>query len=145
MTMDQPLSKSQKDKLCQIVAMGCDRDTACQYHGLSADQLHALMHDDEQFARELLRSEAQAEVLHMGNIKKASQDEKNWRSSVWWLERRDQDRDHADEPENLTPEVSAALERFVEIVVAEITDDDQRESLRQRLLQLVDQTVETQP
>ena len=53
------------------------------FHGLG--QTRAA---EDSFARALNHAEARAELRHMANIHKASQDDKNWRTSVWWLEQR---------------------------------------------------------
>jgi hypothetical protein len=98
------------------------------------------MQADADFARDLLHAEAEAELRHMGLLHRASQDEKNWRTSVWWLEQRAENQgDGVADPGALAPEVCAALEDLAEIVVAEIADREARESLRRRLLQVVEQ------
>src|SRR5687767_4056742 len=82
------LDAAEQAKLMQVLQLGCPRSTAAKYVGLSGEQLEALLRADEQLTREVLRAEAEAEVRHMGNVHKASKDEKNWRTSVWWLEQR---------------------------------------------------------
>lgn len=136
--MDDSLTEQQKNQLCSIALLGCDRSTLCKYVGVSLKRLQREMQSDALFARDLLHAEADAEVRHMGNVHRASQDEKNWRTSVWWLERRAEvDSGEARDPAALAPEMCAALEHLAEIVVAEIVDLAARESLRRRLLQVV--------
>jgi len=138
--MDESLTELQKNKLCSLALLGCDRGTLCKYVGVSTDRLQREMQADADFARDLLHAEAEAEVRHMGNVHRASQDEKNWRTSVWWLERRaENERDGVDDSPALAPEVCAALEQLAEIVVAEVADRASRESLRRRLMQVVEQ------
>ena len=47
---------------------------------------------DADFAAEVRRAEAPVELSHMRNVQNAAQDGKNWRASVWWLERRSPER-----------------------------------------------------
>ena len=50
------------------------------------------MRQDRAFAAQLRRTEAGAELAHMGTVKEAAKEAKNWRASVWWLERHAPDR-----------------------------------------------------
>jgi hypothetical protein len=135
--MDEPLTEFQKAQICTILLLGNVRATACKYLGISADRLEAEAARDAAFARDLLRAEAEAEMRHMANVHTAAKDEKNWRTSVWWLERNALDGDDG-RRRGLPAEVCATLAKFADIIVAEITDLDSRESLRRRLLQLAE-------
>jgi hypothetical protein len=128
-------------KVLQIIQLGCPRGTAANYVGLTAEQFEEFINRDEKLAREVLRAEAEAAVLHMGNVHKASQDGKNWRPSVWWLENRGVPSAEAAEDAADYPEVVlSALDRFAELIVAEIPDVMRRQSL---LLKLRHITVES--
>ncbi len=50
------------------------------------------MLDDSDFAAQLKRAEATPEMAHMRNLHNAAKEEKNWRVSVWWLERQNKAR-----------------------------------------------------
>jgi hypothetical protein len=137
------LSASDRAKVLQVVQLGCPRATAANYVGLSGEQFEQIVLGDEAFARELLRAEAEAAVRHMGNVHKASKDEKNWRTSVWWLEQHglapiDAEEGAADYPEA----VLTALDRFAELIVAEIPDVMRRQTLLTKLLHIALQSVE---
>jgi hypothetical protein len=136
--MDESLTEPQKNKLCWMALLGCDRATLSKYVGVSPERLQRELLADADFARDLLHAEAEAELRHMGNVHRASQDEKHWRTSVWWLERRAKSDLAAPDDAALPPEVCAALEQLAEIVVAEITDPAARQSLRRRLMQVVE-------
>lgn len=140
--MDETLAEWQKNKLCGLALLGCDRRTLAKYVGVSPDRLQLELQADAAFARDLLHAEADAAARHMGNVHRASQDEKNWRTSVWWLEQRAAfDRTSGASAPALPPEMSAALERLAHIVVTEISDPATRESLRRRLLAVVEQAT----
>lgn len=69
------------------VRLGCDRATAARCAGWTMAQLDRRLAADEDFRREIERSEAVLELSHLRNVQAAAKDEKNWRASVWWLER----------------------------------------------------------
>ena len=138
------LDRNDREKLLSVVRLGCPRATAAKSVGLTGEQLEALVQVDEELMRDLLRAEAQIEMRHMGNVHKASSDEKNWRTSVWWLEHlRKGGAGEAGEFETGVPEaVLTALERFAELIVAEIPDVTRRQSLLTKLLHIALESVE---
>ena len=83
-----PLTDEQMREAALIISVGCDRDTAAKYVGCTVEQLsdHAIR--EPRFAEDLRRAEAGCEVAHMRNIQQASKEDRHWRASVWWLERR---------------------------------------------------------
>jgi hypothetical protein len=132
-----------REKLLQIVRLGCPQVTAAKYVGLTGEQLENVLQGDDELSRDVLRAEAEAEVRHMGNVHKASHDEKNWRTSVWWLEHRGLGAPEAVEASDEYPEaVLAALEKFAELIVAEIPDVMRRQSLLTKLLHIALESVE---
>jgi hypothetical protein len=136
--MDPPISQFKLGRLCQIIQIGCDRATACKDVGISLDELNALLERDPEVRREVLAAESNAEVQHMGAVLKASRDEKNWRSSVWWIERRDaQHETCADADQEVAPAVvTATIARLAELIVAEFRNLDHRRDILARLLQI---------
>lgn len=82
------LTDEQKREATLIASVGCDRETAAKYVGCSLQQLNATAYGDPAFAEQMRRAEAGCELAHMRNIQQASRDERHWRASVWWLERR---------------------------------------------------------
>ncbi|MEM8864187.1 MAG: hypothetical protein AAGF31_01420 [Planctomycetota bacterium] len=128
------LTAEQKREVCTIAAVGCDRQIAARYLGCTAAELEAAVQADGQFARDLAQAEAGAELVHMKNLKEAAQEEKNWRASVWWLERRSPDRYGRRDARAFTP---IQVQRFVEslstIIAEEVRQADDRERLLSRL------------
>jgi hypothetical protein len=137
------LDKFESEKLLQVIKLGCPSATAGKYVGLSREQLDALLVRDEELMRDVLRAEAEAEVRHMGNVHKAASDEKNWRTSVWWLER------HGMVVPELDPDqpgyneaVMLALEKFADLIIAEIPDVTRRQSLLNALLHVAAESTQ---
>lgn len=82
------LTELQKAQICTVLSIGCDRQTAVDYTGCSLKQLRNAMRNDTAFATELRRAEASAELTHMRNVQELAKVKKDWKASVWWLERR---------------------------------------------------------
>jgi hypothetical protein len=95
------LTDEQKNQIRGVVSVGCDWHTAANFTGCSLAAIRRAMRLDPQFATSLRRAEAGAELTHMRTIQKAAEDPKNWRTSVWWLER------HA--PERFGPRSAGAV------------------------------------
>jgi hypothetical protein len=132
-----------RTKLCELVKVGCERETAAKCLGLTLEQLEAEIARDETLAKDLLRAEGAAVLAHMGNVRKAASDEKNWRTSVWWLE---QYARHGQVPGSSTAEfqaaVVAALDRFAALIVDEIVDVERRQRLMTQLVNITTQCAE---
>lgn len=82
------LNSEQQGRVCGVLSMGCDWTTAANLVGCSLAAIRRSIESDAEFANDVRRAEAQAELGHMRTIHEAAKDAKNWRASVWWLERR---------------------------------------------------------
>jgi hypothetical protein len=134
------LEPMEQATLCNLVRMGCSREAGAKYVGLTLEQLEAEIARDEALAKELLRAEGAAVLMHMGNVRKAANDEKNWRTSVWWLEQQARlGKSAGTTGPDLHEAVREALERFAALIVEEITDVERRERV---LTQLINITLE---
>ncbi len=129
----------QKRECCLMISMGCDRETACNYLGMTAEELRYELRLDEAFCRQMLRAEATPEFNHMRNLYKAAKDEKHWRASVWWLERRAPERYARRAPDSLTAsQIRQVIEELAETIVGEIDDPQDRQRLLARLVQIAE-------
>lgn len=133
--MDQPLTPAEMDQICLVLRVGCSRTAACEYTGVVPVRLAAAMDSDAQFDARVVRAEVHPEVRHMGVVSKAAEDEKNWRSSVWWLEQRRRERQAAGGG-SVEDAVRAALVRFAELVARQIPSLQRRHAIVVELLQL---------
>jgi hypothetical protein len=75
-------------------------------------------------------------------VRKAASEEKHWRSSVWWLEQQARI-DKLSGPERLTftEAILETLERFAEMIVAEVSDVKRRSALLTKLTNIAAQGV----
>jgi hypothetical protein len=89
------------------------------------------MLQDAEFAAAVCRSEAGAELNHMRNIQQAAKDEKNWRASVWWLERRSPERYG---PRGAGVVTARQIKAFVEILADVLREDVRDAEERQQIL-----------
>jgi len=111
--------------------VGLDRQAAAHCTGYSLIDIHRAMGADRQFAKEILRTEATAELRHMQNIHEITQDPKNWRASVWWLERRSPERYAARSAGDVT---SRQLKLFTSLFVELLCDEVQSIEDRRRVI-----------
>jgi len=122
-----------------MLHLGCDRETASKYLGWTASHLRQELHRSSDFAIQVLRAEASAEFHQIHNVHEATKEAKNWRASVWWLERMAPER-FAKRSTNVVTETEwqEFLEALAEAVVSEIADDADRNRLLNRLAQMAD-------
>lgn len=81
------LTEEQKREATLVASLGCDRELITRYLGCEEIQLVETLANDEAFYKAWQRANATVELSHIRNIQQAAKDEKNWRASVWWLER----------------------------------------------------------
>jgi hypothetical protein len=131
------ISSEEQARVLGVLTVGCDRETAAAYIGRSPDDITRAMRNDPSFAKEVRRTEASVEVSHMRNLRDAAKDPKNWRISVWWLERRCPERYGARTPGTVT---TKQLRAFIQIVGenlnTDIRDPIDRERVAGRLRQV---------
>jgi hypothetical protein len=103
--------------------------------GVSLEALIAAMEADAELGRQVLAAEAKAEIMHMTSILNASKDEKNWRTSAWWFDRRDALwASAAKEQRQATPALAAAIEQLAKLIAADMPEIERRCTLVARLL-----------
>jgi hypothetical protein len=135
------LTDDERNKLQNALRLGCARSTAAKFVGRTVEQLETMLAGDEELLRDVLRAEAHAEVRHMGNIHKASESEKNWRTSVWWLEQRASGSGDEGMGATIPAQVLPVLEAFADAIIEEVPDVLRRQSLLTRLLHIAVDSV----
>lgn len=124
--------------------IGCDRDTASKYLGFTAPQIESLLQSDGEFMRQALKAEGAAELHQMKNLHDATKDSKQWRASVWWLERRAPARFARRAANAITAsEWNSFLTAIVDAIVAEVTCEADRQRLIARIARLADESPST--
>ena len=127
----------QKRECCLMLSIGCDRETACNYLGVTAEELREELTLDVDFRKQILRAEATPEFNHMRNLYNAAKDEKHWRASVWWLERRSPERYARRAPEAVTPpQLQQMIEALTGAIAGEVNNSQDRRRVLARLEQI---------
>lgn len=114
------LTDEQQAQVCGVLSVGCDWQTAAHLVGCSLADIRRAIQNNPKFAMSVQRAEAAVELSHMRIIQEAAKDPKNWRTSVWWLER------HAPErfgPRSAGVVTTRQLKAFVAILADVLSDD----------------------
>lgn len=134
------LTESQQRDVLLIVGVGCDRSVAASYAGVDPRAIDATAEASGAFARELARAEANAELMHVQNIRQAAKDEKNWRASVWWLERVFPERYARKESGGVSPgDIQSLLQQVAEAIAESVQTSEERAALLRRIDSLAQQ------
>jgi|tagenome__1003787_1003787.scaffolds.fasta_scaffold20768645_2 hypothetical protein len=134
MTLDNyapQLTNEQKANICGILSVGCDRETAANFVGCTTADIGRTMRQDPAFAANVHRTEAGCELSHMQTVKEAAKEPKNWRASVWWMER------HA--PERFGPRGAGVvtirqLDEFLNVLTDLISEEVDCDDIQRRIL-----------
>jgi hypothetical protein len=133
------LTDEQKAQVYGILSVGCDRQTAADFIGCRPSDIRDALQNDLPFLARVRRAEARAELSHMGNIHEAAKEKKDWRASVWWLERRSPDRFGRRGPGTVTArQLKAFVKILLDILSSEITNQDDRQRVIDRLREIGD-------
>lgn len=130
-------------EVCAIVGLGCTIRSAADYIGMSEDTIFRTARIQPQFAAELQRAKARGEIKLLRLVEKSAI-EGQWRAATWLLAHCHQGRyqDHHDE--GLKPEqLQLVLTRFVDVLMGEIRDTEDRGRVRRRLQELNDSLTDT--
>jgi hypothetical protein len=131
------LDAAKRREICAILAVGCTRAVAADYVGCCVQTIRNTALRDESFAAELLQAESKHEILHLTHINKAATEGRYWRAAAWALERKYPDRYAARRAHAITvDQMSQALAQFADLVFAEVTGDDDRRRIGERLEEL---------
>ncbi len=131
------LTPRQKEQVLNVLRVGCRRQTALDFVGIGADELHSEMVRDAAFARDVLQAEAVAEIQHMSRVQSAAKDDRNWRASAWWIERQRQDVAATDASPTRW-HVVELVERLAQVIVTVLDDEELRHALLEQLLVAVE-------
>jgi hypothetical protein len=130
------LSDEQRHNICLLLSTGCDREAAATFARCSPFDIQREMLHDPDFAADVRHAEARSELAHIRNVQNAAQDVKNWRASVWWLERRLPERFGRRAAETIT---TRQLQAFIAQLAASVFDAIQDPGDRERLMERLEQ------
>jgi hypothetical protein len=134
------LADEQKGQVCGILSVGCDRETAANFVGCTVAEIGRTMKQDPAFAANVRRTEAATELAHMRNVQQAAKDPKNWRASVWWLERHSPERFGRRGAGQVTVR---QLETFMETITGILSNEIPNDDDRQRVIAGFDRAIGT--
>jgi hypothetical protein len=125
------LTDEQKGRICGVLSVGCDRETAANYVGCSTADIRRAMCQDPAFAAHVHRTEAGCELGHMRTVQEAAKEAKNWRASVWWMER------HA--PERFGPRGAGVvtvrqLDEFLNVLTDLVCEEIDCDDVQRRII-----------
>jgi hypothetical protein len=130
------LTDEQKSRICGVLSVGCDRETAVDFIGCTSRDLHRTMQHDPEFAVQVRRTEAANEVTHMRSLHEVAKDPKNWRISVWWLEMRSPERFKPRNGKSVTlPQLDEFLNVLAEIIGDEVESEDDQTRVLDRMME----------
>jgi hypothetical protein len=137
------LTEEQKGQTCAVVSVGCDWQTAANIIGCSLVDFRRAMRHDAAFAARIRRAGAGCELSHMRNIHQAGQDSKNWRASVWWLERHSPERYGRRGAGVVTArQIKTFVDMLADILREDVKSADERKLVIGRLTSLTDMVDE---
>lgn len=76
-----------QEQVLTALKAGNTRRASCGYAGVSEDTFARWLDIQPDFAEQVKKAEADAEVRHVANIAKAA-GKGTWQASAWWLERK---------------------------------------------------------
>jgi hypothetical protein len=131
------LDETKQAAVCAVLAMGGTRTIAASYVGCHPDTIRNTELRDEAFAAALEAAESKHEVLQLSYINSAGKEGRYWRAAAWVLEHRYPTRYGARRQNLFTLEqTSYILAQFAEVILDEVTDDEQRQKILARLAEL---------
>ena len=115
------------EKMLGLVRAGADAAIAAALADIPPERLAQLEARDAAFAREVAKAGAESVLLHLRNIHNPAKDPKNWRLSVWWLERRSR-LEQGDTSGVPVTQVAAFFRATLYAAHEHITDEAQRQA-----------------
>ena len=133
------MTDEQKSSATMIATVGCDRESAAKYVGCTIEEFDEAVLRDRDFARELHKAEAGCELAHMRNIQQAAKEDRHWRASVWWLERRVPERYARREVGSVSRK---ELVRFLSSIASGIASSVRNDEDRRRVLEKIEELTD---
>ncbi|WP_425396710.1 hypothetical protein [Aeoliella sp.] len=138
------MTEQQANDFVSVVSTGCPVDTGLDVTGVSAEEYDEITRADGELARRARRAAGLAEFHQLRNIKEAGTDPKNWRASVWWLERCRGDRYLSKPPRTFTQQqVEAFHSDVAQLIDSQVRHQDDHERVLEKLSELADEHLDT--
>jgi hypothetical protein len=130
------LTDEQKGRICGILSVGCDRQTAADFVGCSLGDVRRALQCDGDFLANVRRAEAGVELSHMRNVQQAAQDKKDWKASIWWLECRSPERFARRSGTVTVPQLKAFVAILIDTLASEVSNIEDRQRVLARMRQI---------
>jgi len=131
-----------KNGIIAIVAMGCSLETAAKYFKYPLEKIYREIEKNKEFAQSINQAEEQAEIFFMRQIKNAALEIKNWRAATWSLERLYPNRYGKLKADSLNlQEVQRIFERLVQIFMNEISSNEDKIKIEEKLKKMMKRTM----
>ena len=131
------LTENKRREICEILSAGGRRRLAARYVGCTVDLICRTAARDPEFAAQLVKAEANAEILFLRRLQTASEDVKQWRAALMALERLFPARYARRKPRTITlEELAVALRELGASLMSEIPDENVRRRVLTRLDEL---------
>jgi hypothetical protein len=136
--LSPPLSDEQKGRICGILSVGCDRQTAADFVGCSLSDIRLAIQRDAEFLSNVRRAEASVELSHMRNVQQAAQEKKDWKASIWWLECRSPERFARRSGAVSVRQLKAFVSILIDTLSREVSNAEDRQRVMARMRQITE-------
>jgi hypothetical protein len=127
--------KGTRDTIAAMLGIGCDLSTAARVVGRSPAEVKALLGEDKTFLRDVEKYGSLFEGKHLKHLDKAAEDKKNYRVSMWLLERLRPDKYEKQRPRTIKEsQLMPLLKSMAEMLVDGVEDEAAREALFDRVM-----------
>ena len=124
------LDGTKKQIICSLITAGASRTSAARHVGCSRRTIHREAQRDDTFRKQLIKAEADFEVVLVARIGEAARSKTQWRAAAWLLERRCPEQFRLRNPKLLTPaELQIAIGQVVDVLTESLEESKQAEIL----------------
>jgi len=132
--MKATLTPQERNEIVALLSAGYSRTTAAKYIHRAPATVQRDIAENPEFAEAVAKAEEASEIFYLSCIRRAALKEQYWRAAAWVLECRLPNRYGPQKAESLTAEqVQKFLEACVQIIAEEVSDEELRSRILNRL------------
>lgn len=134
-TVPREIDKGTRDTIAAMLRIGCDLRMAAWVAGRSPAEVKAVIEEDETFLRDVQKGNSFFDYKHLLHLDEAAKDKKNWRVSMWLLERLRPERYEKQRPRTIKEsQLMPLLRSMADALVDGVADEAAREALFDRVM-----------